>query len=201
MVLTKVYGNTIISSLCVASFQVTPVNIAVIDSLKLVHDRQRLAGAMPVAGFVRLVESLQDACGNLDYVIRGDVDRHGKSLLRLRVTGAIPLQCQRCLDAFEHRIDIDTALRLVAPDALDGEHSDDPDEPDCIAASTELDLAALIEDEVLLALPAYPRHEEGRCSTTAGRVGIVNEAGVAGEPGAKIPAFSALQALKAKLNR
>ena len=136
-----------------------PVNFIVVDSLKLVHDRQKLAGVMPVAGFVRrLAESLQSVHGNLDYGIEGDVDRQDRPLLRLRVSGAVQLQCQRCLDGFEHEINIETALRLVAPEALDTEYDDNPDEPDCIASSAELDLAALIEDEVLLALPAYPRH-------------------------------------------
>ena len=165
------------------------VNIIVVDSLKLVHDGQKLTGVMPVSGFARLAESLQSTSGNLDYGLQGDVDRQQRPLLRLRVSGAVQLQCQRCLDGFEHEINIETALRLVAPEALDTEYDDNPDEPDCIASSVALDLAALIEDEILLALPAYPRHEVGQCAERA------DDAGAAS---AKILAFSALAALKSK---
>ena len=168
----------------------TTINFAQFDSLKLVHERQTLAGAMPVAGFVRLAEGLQDSSGTLDYQLRGEVDGQDRPLLKLRIAGTLQLQCQRCLGAFEHKVDFETALRLVDANALDAEYDDDPRTPDCIAASTAFDLAALIEDEVLLALPPYPRHEAGRCSASA--------AGIAKEAGAKILAFSALQALKAK---
>ena len=149
---------------------------------------------MPVAGLLRLAEGLQSSTGNLDFQIQGDVDGRNRPLLRLRVSGAVQLQCQRCLDDFDCAVEIDTALRLVAADALDTEYDDNPEEPDCIAANTALDLMALIEDEVLLALPAYPRHETGQCK---GRVGV---AGIANAAGAKIMGLSALQGLRQKMN-
>jgi uncharacterized protein len=173
--------------------QVTPINQARFDSLKLVHDQQVVAGAMPVAGFVRLQDSLLHSDGTLAYRVQGTRDRQQRSLLKLQVRGMLQLQCQRCLDGFDFKLDIDTALRLVAPEALDSEYTDDPDEPDCVAASAAFDLAELIEDEVLLALPAYPRHPAGRCT------GTVNESGAASA--AKITAFSALQALKPKVSQ
>ena len=166
-----------------------PVNFIVVDSLKFVHDRQKLAGVMPIAGFVRLAESLQSVDGNLDYGIEGDVDRQDRPMLRLHVSGVLQLQCQRCLDGFEHEVTIKTALRLVAPEALDAAYDDNPDEADCIASSAGLDLAALIEDEVLLALPAYPRHAAGQCAARTSDAGVGS---------AKILAFSALAALKSK---
>ncbi|MEO8386689.1 MAG: DUF177 domain-containing protein [Betaproteobacteria bacterium] len=170
------------------------VKITTFDSLKLVHDRQCIAGSVPVAGLLRLAEGLQSSTGNLDFQIQGDVDGGNRPLLRLRVSGAVQLQCQRCLDDFDCAVDIDMALRLVAADALDTEYDDNPEEPDCIAASTALDLMALIEDEVLLALPAYPRHETGRCK---GQMGVAGNADAAG---AKIMGLSALQGLRQKMN-
>ena len=120
-----------------------------------------LSGTLPVAGLSRLNEGLHDANGNLDYRVEGALDRHDRPLLRLRVSGVVQLQCQRCLNALAHTVAVDNAVRLVAAEKLESEYDDDPDEPDCVAASNAFDLAALIEDEVLLALPAYPRHEEG----------------------------------------
>lgn len=174
-------------------WQVTPINQARFDSLKLVQEMQVLAGAMPVAGFARLRDSVLGGEGALEYRVQGAQDRQQRPLLKLQVRGTLRLQCQRCLDGFDCTIDIDTAVRLVAPETLDSEYDDDPDAPDCVAASTAFDLSELIEDEVLLALPAYPRHEAGDCR------GPVNENGAA--DAAKITAFGALQALKLKVSQ
>jgi uncharacterized protein len=90
------------------------------------------------------------------------------------------------LGEIEFGLAIDAILRLVPESSRDAEQSDDPDEPDCIAASSELDLAALIEDEILLALPAYPRHEGQGCGSGDGKAA-----------GAKVTAFSVLGELGA----
>jgi uncharacterized protein len=167
-------------------------NCAVCDSLQLVQDRQVLSGTLSVAEFSRLSESLHDNSGSLNYRVEGTVDRRDRPLLKLQVGGAVRLQCQRCLDGFEHNVAIASTVRLVAPEVLDREYDDDPDEPDCVAASKTFDLAALIEDEVLLALPVYPRHEESRCKVRVASAGTMALA-------AKVEAFSALQALKQKV--
>lgn len=168
------------------------INYAVCDSLKLVQDKQVLSGTLPVAGFSRLSESLHDISGSLNYRVQGAMDRRDRPLLKLQVRGAVRLQCQRCLDGIEHNVAISSTVRLVAPEALDREYDDDPEEPDCVAASNEFDLAALIEDEVLLALPVYPRHEAGRCKireTSAATTAFA----------AKKETLDALQALKQKV--
>ena len=142
-----------------------------IDSLKFSGEKQSVRGALPVAGFDRLRDSLFAVAGDggdISYTLRGGADARDNPVLRLKVSGQLALQCQRCLTALDYGLVIDTTLRLVPEASLDTEMSDDPDEPDCIAASTELDLVALIEDEILLALPAYPRHEEGRCNYGSG---------------------------------
>lgn len=161
----------------------------IIDSLKLVHERQRFRGLLPVARLLRLAETLQNSSGNIEYAVAGDVDAMARPLLRLKVSGAVQLQCQRCLDGFEHGVDIDTALRLVAPEVLETEGNEDPDEPDCVATSAALDLAALIEDEVLLALPPYPMHESASCRAYIGNAQVASQS---------IEAFSVLKALKTK---
>lgn len=146
-----------------------------------------------MAKLTRLTDSTLGASGALDYRLEGAHDRRGRPLLNLTVKGKVQLQCQRCLEAFAHVIDIGTSLRLVAPEALEQEYDDDPDEPDCIAHNKSLDLAALIEDEVLLALPSYPRHTEGQCTT---RTTSVTDTGRVAATEARVLAFDALRALK-----
>ena len=160
-----------------------------IDSPKFSRERQTARGKLPIAGFERLRDSLfalsraGDEITEVTYCVSGGGDVLARPVLRLTVSGRLQMRCQRCLKALDHELAIDTTLRLVPEAAMDIEISDDPDEPDCIAASTELDLAALIEDEILLALPAYPRHENGNCSNVEGKVGVGT---------GKVSAFSAL---------
>ena len=176
-----------------------------IDSLKFSREKQTTRGMLPVAGLGRLRDSLFAAAvhtpelGNVvspgssntvSYVVTGGADALERPVLRLKVSGRLPLQCQRCLQLLDYDLAFDSTLRLVPEARLDAEMSDDPDEPECVAASAEFDLAALIEDEILLALPAYPRHEEADCS------GAVNAGFVERDIGKqKVTAFSALEQL------
>jgi uncharacterized protein len=181
-----------------------------VDSLKLVRERQRLAGVLAVAGLPRLVQSLHglngiySGDGSLDYAISGDTDARERPLLRVRVSGTVLVQCQRCLEAMAHEVRVDSAVRLVAAEKLDAEYEAigaDPDEPDCIVASKTMDVAALIEDEVLLALPPYPRHDVSVCKGKVDPSAItgVNVMNVqAGNVVNAFSAFSALQSMKPK---
>ena len=176
----------------------------IVDSLKLARERQRVAGVVAVADLPRLTQSLHGGGGNLDYAINGEADARERPLLRVRVSCVVQLQCQRCLEGMAHEVQVDNAVRLVAAEALDAEYEAigaDPDEPDCIVASKTLDVAALVEDEVLLALPPYPRHDVSVCkgrvdpaAVTGANVMNVQAAGALNA----LNAFSALQALKPK---
>ncbi len=179
-------------------------NPAVIDSFKLVQERQRLTGSIAVATLANLAESLHDCSGHLAYDIRGDRDGRERPLLRLQVEGTLRLSCQRCLEGFEHQVTIDTALRLVAAASLEAEYEAsgaDPDEPECIVESAALDIAALVEEEVLLALPPYPVHgRQGEQSVGVCKVDV-GDAGETAAPDAdtRNTAFSVLSAVRSTL--
>ena len=69
------------------------------------------------------------------------------------------LVCQRCLGPVEAVLDADRSFLFVAGEdaaaALDADSEDD-----VLALTRSLDLRELVEDELLLALPLVPRHEE-----------------------------------------
>jgi uncharacterized protein len=79
--------------------------------------------------------------------------------LHLKAAARLPLQCQRCLQAVETPLEIDRRFRFVpgedAAAQLDAESDDD-----VLALTRALDLQELVEDELLLALPLVPRHEQ-----------------------------------------
>ncbi|HYC45347.1 MAG TPA: YceD family protein [Burkholderiales bacterium] len=147
---------------------------AVIDSLEFARGEQELRGSLSVASLKRLEDVLFDSQGTLEYTVRGSRDERNRPLLVLEVTGALNLQCQRCLGRLEHDVRIASTL-LLAPRGAPQDESDDPEGPDAIEASDGLDVGELVEDEVLLSLPLAPRHPEGTCESRLPREGAHGE--------------------------
>lgn len=157
----------------------------VIDSLEFARTGQALHGSLLLPGLARLKDSLADAVGTVEFEVTGGYDARHRPILKLAIRGALHLQCQRCLEALDYPLQIVNTLLLVgAGEAAAGELDDEDIE--WIEASRELDLATLIEDEILLSLPYAPRHEEGGCKLLGS---------AAAQDGVN-PAFARLAALK-----
>ncbi len=125
-----------------------------------------LAGEWPLAALSRLASAAEsDSVAGAAPIVwralgtRARLDRAGT--LAAVVVGAdatLSMQCQRCLQPVDVPLHVDRRLYFVegedAAAALDAESDDD-----VLALEPALDLRALIEDELLLALPLIPRHE------------------------------------------
>ncbi len=83
----------------------------------------------------------------------------GQIWLHLMVRALFPMTCQRCLTTVDVPLEVDREFRFVADEAT-AEALDDDSEEDLLALSREFNLRELIEDELLMALPVVPRHEE-----------------------------------------
>ena len=79
--------------------------------------------------------------------------------LHLNVEATLPMLCQRCLTPVDVPLQVERSFRFVADEAT-AEALDDEAEEDLLAISREFDLHGLIEDELLMALPVVPSHEE-----------------------------------------
>lgn len=144
----------------------------VIDSLGFALNHDALSGIVAVAELSRLVDTLHSSTGALEYTLSGGVNQYGKPVLHCRVKGKLQLQCQRCLEGMEYKLDTQSELVLARDEAellqLD-EH--DEETADAILADAKLNVLALVEDEVLLDLPVAPRHPIGACQVKAGDYG------------------------------
>ena len=138
---------------------------ATIDSLEFARSAQRLSGRLAVAGLVRLEDLLFDDEGSLEYELSGSQDERNRPMLEIRIAGELHLQCQRCLGRLEYPLRVANTLLVLTRDPQPAEDLDDPEAPEAIESSPELDVAALVEDEVLLSLPLSPRHPEGTCAS------------------------------------
>ena len=128
----------------------------VIDGLQFARAALERRGVVGIEQLPRLAQ-LRGSTEGLAYHLRGGRTGNGKPCLRLAVTGSVELPCQRCLDPIRIPIVIDAELQL-AQNAREIAEADD--EIDRVLASRRMDVAWLVEDEVILALPMAPRHEE-----------------------------------------
>ena len=147
----------------------------VIDSLEFAQRHGALSGRLQLSTLPRLTEVLFDTTGDLEYEVSGET-AGDRDYLVLILAGLLRLTCQRCLGALEFALNVRNRVMLVEPGSPwpdDDQVGGLEDEAcDAIEALHELDLAPLVEEEILLALPIAPRHE--RCEPPA--TGAASEA-------------------------
>jgi uncharacterized protein len=164
-----------------------------IDVLELSRTGGRIEGRLPIADMTRLRNELRDESGAIDYRLDARTDSDGRPAAILTLKGKLAMTCDRCGEPVEIPADRRTAFYFVRDEAeLDAVPVSVEDEPEPLLGSEQFDLAALVEDEAILAVPLSPRHAE--CPAN----GVTADAAVSG--GAPNP-FSALHGLLRKNSR
>jgi len=134
-----------------------------IDSTDFARKSGDLCGEIPLAALSRLSDMLLDSDGILRYTLKG-YSEDGRYFLRVMLEVECHLLCQRCLKGFSYPLNLNSCLQLISAERLEDAESDEAADFDSIEASTQLDVMALIEDEILLGMPFAPKHPEGVCS-------------------------------------
>src|SRR5579885_754308 len=125
-----------------------------VDAERMVAARREFRGSLPVSSLPRLSEAIRDNRGTIAYEMEFGREAPGVSCLVVRLRTRLRLECQRTLEPFEHPLRVDVRLGLI-------EHERDEAglpagyEPLLLENGT-LQPAQVIEDELLLALPAFP---------------------------------------------
>lgn len=132
---------------------------AVIDSLEFARQGGHLTGCVAPGELARLADVLSDGEGELHYAATGETDANGKPFLALAVDGSINLRCQRCLGPLTYTVRVRSRLMQVAPGEEWPEEELEDDAFDAMPSDRALDVVALCEEEILLALAIAPRHE------------------------------------------
>jgi uncharacterized protein len=133
----------------------------VIDAFEFCRVGGHRQGETAVADLPRLAKESVDGVGTIRWSLQGGRNGFGHLQLTLSVSGTMRLICQRCLTPFDFDIASDSVLVLAKDEAKADEIEvllmDQAVE--VIVGSNALNIADLIEDEVLLAIPLSPRHE------------------------------------------
>jgi uncharacterized protein len=168
----------------------SPGRFPLIDGLAFAEKGKVLQGSRPVASFERIRDLLDSGDGDVRYEVSGTSDGSGRPALRMRISGALQLTCQRCLQAMSFPLEVDEMLVLARSEAEIEAQPVETDEPDRVLGGKEMAVGTLLEDEILLALPFAPRHStcsgdragkgEAQASPFADLRGLLNRGGRAG---------------------
>lgn len=107
----------------------------------------------PIAGFTRLRDRLAEPTGTA--AVRAEFRLHGGlAAAALKVEAGVMLTCQRCLGPVRHKLESVAQLVFAAEETpeLPPDHEAIDGDPN------KLDLATLVEDELLLSLPLIAQH-------------------------------------------
>ncbi|OYY93485.1 MAG: hypothetical protein B7Y41_12070 [Hydrogenophilales bacterium 28-61-23] len=136
------------------------------DSLQFAKSGESLSGSLSIEELPRLGDSLRPDDAAVQYRLSG-VLAAGRPALRLEVEAVVWLVCQRCMAMYPEALVLDRVLPIARNEAeLDYWEKLDP-LLDALVADPALDVAALVEDEVLLSLPVVALHAEGGCNPDA----------------------------------
>ena len=153
-----------------------------------------IEGQLTFARMKRLLEVVENPEGSAEVALGFAMDEQRIPHVRGRIRTEVVLICQRCLEAMTVPIQIKLDLGIV--------ESDDqakrlPEQYDPLVVSEKpVAVAELIEDEILLALPAIPRHEGDVCKAT--NTAMKEEQAEGGSEKTSANPFSVLAQLKSK---
>lgn len=91
-------------------------------------------------------------------LLRADAAGIDAAWVHLQAEVLAPLTCQRCLGPVDVAMSFDREFRFVATEEL-AAIEDEASEEDVLVLSRNFNLAELVEDELLMALPEAPKHE------------------------------------------
>ncbi|MDP3845428.1 MAG: YceD family protein [Pseudomonas sp.] len=137
-----------------------------VDPRKLADRGATLEGEVSLASLLRLCDPLADNSGSVRAKFSFGRDEQKAVVIRSRIDVEVKMVCQRCLELVALPIHSECEYAVVKEGtAIELQ----PKGYDVLEMGEEpLDLLALVEDELLLALPIVPTHNTNFCQQPAG---------------------------------
>ncbi len=118
-------------------------------------------GNTMVGDFERLAQEFVNPEVELFYRVCGQQDARGRPQIHCQVNARLEMVCQRCLKPVDVVVTSDRVLYLANSEAeaerLEAALADE--DVEVMVADKNLDLAGVVEDEVILTLPLVPMHD------------------------------------------
>jgi len=165
-----------------------------VEPYKLVARAEHLEGLVGLADMTRLSEALGAQSGDAQVWLDFAIDPQGRREIIGHLKAELQLPCRRCLEPMEQEVESDFRLAMVTSDALAAELPS-THEP-VLVENEQLNLLAVIEDELILSLPQVVYHDEAECPVSRDQL----SSGEAADTSADSPAspFDVLRQIKGK---
>ena len=144
-----------------------------VDPWLLAEQEKTLEGQVALGMLSRLAPLLVEDSGEAVFSMEFGRDEHGRTVIRSSVKAELRLECQHCLHTMTLPVDANEVLALVRG-PMEAEQLPAELDPLLLQETESLEVARLVEDELLLSIPVSPRHETGVCQA--------HETAHAGEP-------------------
>jgi uncharacterized protein len=95
--------------------------------------------------------------GELRYRVTARLDHARRRVVSCIIDGFVFLTCQSTFEAYRHEVAIDDRLVLVGSEGELPPFENESDEEDFVVATSPIEVRALVEEAVILALPMVPR--------------------------------------------
>jgi uncharacterized protein len=130
-----------------------------IDPLRLAQNGLKLTGELAVTEMPRLAQSLVNNEAMVDVDIAFDVDEVNTPFMRGKFTATVSMTCERCMKEVKVDLNVSCLLAMVTNERKIEGLAEQYD-PWLLESSDDVLLSSVIEDELILALPLVPRHDE-----------------------------------------
>lgn len=156
------------------------------DPFEFAQRGDTLTGELDARNLPRLAGMLRDLGEEQKLHFELSGSRIGdKSFLDVLATASLVLPCQRCLGDVSRVVEVESRLLLVPRDEALPDEDLEEDDFDPVHAGRDFDVFEAVEEELLLALPLAPTHDD--CSVP-----------VAGKSGDESSPFAVLRGLKSR---
>ena len=134
-----------------------------IDPYRTAQKRSSFDGILQLQNLTRLSEQLSNNDGDVAVIIHCGNDEQGLVYIEGEAQCIVQVRCERCGDDMTLNINSSFAYTPVKGD--DSAQEEIPQRYDVIETDEhgEVNLRQLVEDELILALPLFPMHDEGQC--------------------------------------
>lgn len=139
------------------------LDLNLIDTTTFTRERRIVSGEISLAQLDERVwshELLAERHNTIAYRIGGGTDRWQRPFLDINIAGTLHLVCQRCLKPVMNVLDDQTRLVLFADEQQLDEAMAADEAPEGVLWMPELNLQTLVEDQLLMAIPFAPRHDD-----------------------------------------
>ena len=164
-----------------------------LDARKAAARGALVSGTLRPADLSRFKALLAGEEGRIRAELGFSRDEEGRCLVRVMIDADVEVTCQRCLQPMNRRVESDSTLAIVWTEEQAGQLPRNL-EP-LVLGAQDADLWSIVEEELMLALPAFSYHESAACKEI-----LANYSGAAPEeevPAGKKPnPFDVLAQLK-----